>query len=165
MNAERKTTRSAGTTRGQLIARLHCIKHERQWDTDEYRDILQGVTGQRSAADLDFAGLCRAIAVLGGKPVQVTPAGSTAASGSSNEWAFIVRAATEKRPLLRKIAATCTALSVGRHYAEGIAKRQSGGVERRLEMCSTDELYKIAAALVNTQRSRQKATSQAGDPA
>ena len=154
MSPAEKTPRAAGTTRGQLLARLHCIKHERQWDTDEYRDILHGVTGQRSAADLDFAGLCRAIAVLGGKPVRVTPAGTPATS--SQEWAFIARAAVEKKPLLRKIAATCTALDVGRGYAEGSARRQSGGVERRLEMCSTDELYRIAGALANTQRSRQK---------
>lgn len=148
--------RRGGTTRGQLLARLHCIKHEKTWSDDEYRDILQGVTGKRSAADLDFAGLCRAIAVLGGKPVHLAPAPSEKAG----DWAFIARAVEEKQPLLRKIAATCTALGVSRSYAEGIAKRHSGGSERTLQMMSVDELYKVAGALAHTQRTRAKSAAR-----
>jgi hypothetical protein len=68
----------------------------------------------------------------------------------------IAQASADKKPLLRKIAAVCGALGANAAYAEGIAKRHSGGVDRRLEMCSYEELYKIAQALVNTQRARQK---------
>lgn len=151
-------TSRPGPTRGQLLARLHCIKHERTWSDDEYRDILQGVSGQRSAADLDFAGLARAVAVLGGKPVRVAVA-AVATGGASADGRFrtlIDRASADKKPLLRKIAAVCGALGADAAYAEGIAKRQSGGVARRLEMMSYDELYKVAQALANTQRARQK---------
>lgn len=151
MSDVKTARRHAGTTRAQLLARIHCIKKERCWSDDEYRDILQATSGKRSAADLDFSGLARAVAVLGGKPVRV----NSEARQEDGEWACIARAADEKKPLLRKIAATCGALSSGRSYAEGIAKRQSGGIERRLEMMSYDELYKVAQALANTQRHRR----------
>ncbi len=59
--------RRAGTTRAQLLARLHCIKKELAWSDDEYRDILQQVSGKRSASELDFAGLAKAVAHLGGQ--------------------------------------------------------------------------------------------------
>ncbi|MBO3710248.1 MAG: DUF1018 domain-containing protein [Candidatus Accumulibacter sp.] len=60
-----------GATRNKLLARLHCLAHERAWSDDEYRDILQGLTGKRSAADLDEAGLARAIAVISQRSVSV----------------------------------------------------------------------------------------------
>ncbi|MEF8769385.1 regulatory protein GemA [Candidatus Accumulibacter contiguus] len=157
MSTTTPEARKPGSTRGQLLARLHCIKHERTWSDDEYRDILQGVSGKRSAADLDFAGLARAVAVLGGKPVRV--AAADVAGGHADDPRFrtvIAQASADKKPLLRKIAAVCGALGANAAYAEGIAKRHSGGVDRRLEMCSYEELYKIAQALVNTQRARQK---------
>lgn len=155
------------STRNQLLARLHCIKHERTWSDDEYRDILQAVSGQRSAADLDFAGLARAVAVLGGKSVRVAPAAAPepAVITDFRFRGIIDRASDDKKPLLRKIAAVCGALRANAGYAEGIAKRQSGGVDRRLEMCSYEELYKIAQALVNTQRSRQHQAAKAGGAA
>jgi hypothetical protein len=149
--------RSSGTTRGQLLARIHCIKHERAWSDDEYRDILHGLTGHRSAADLDFAALSRVVAILGARSAKV----SASIAAQPGEWDLISQATPEKRPLLRKIAATCTALGAGRAYAEGIAGRQSGGIERRLEMCSYDELYRIAIALANTQRSRLRKAARA----
>lgn len=149
--------RSSGTTRGQLLARIHCIKHERAWSDDEYRDILHGLTGQRSAADLDFAALSRVVGVIGARSAKV----GASVAAQPGEWDLIAQATPEKRPLLRKIAATCTALGAGRAYAEGIATKQSGGIERRLEMCSYDELYRIAIALANTQRSRQRKASNA----
>lgn len=155
--------RKPGSTRGQLLARLHCIAHERQWSDDEYRDILQGVSGKRSAADLDFAGLARAVAVLGGKPVRVAAADVTGGYADDPRFrAIIAQATADKKPLLRKIAAVCGALGKDAGYAEGVAKRQSGGVARRLEMMSYDELYQVAQALSNTQRWRSRKAAAAG---
>lgn len=146
----------SGTTRKALLARIHCIKKERGWSDEEYRDILQAVSGKRSAAELDFAGLARAVAQLGGKAVRVPAAGAKAAGASpASEWAFMNRASEEKRPLLKKIYAVCRAMGVGKQYAEGAARRQSGGVDRKLEMMSYHELYRLAQALTTTQRSQQ----------
>jgi hypothetical protein len=75
-------------------------------------------------------------------------------AGEANEWAFIDDAIEEKRPLLRKICATCRALGADKAYAEGAAKRQHG-IERRLEMMSAAELKNVAAALANTQAHRK----------
>lgn len=148
----------SGTTRKALLARIHCIKKERGWSDEEYRDILQAVSGKRSAAELDFAGLARAVAQLGGKAVRVPTAAADSKDSAGSEWAFIDRAADAKRPLLRKIFVLCRELGAGRTYAEGVAKRQSG-TARRLEMMSHDELYKVAQALANTLFHRSNAGS------
>jgi hypothetical protein len=155
--------------RNRLLARIHCLKKELAWSDDEYRDILQGMTGARSAAGLtltalqmvaeDFAAMVRGK----GRPVSRPEPNPV-----QQEWGFIWRAAQEKRPLLRKVFAVCRAMGVGRTYAEGVAKKQSGGVARKLEMMSYDELYKVAQALANTQRAgkakaaREAEASQAG---
>lgn len=155
--------------RNRLLARIHCLKKELAWSDDEYRDILQGMTGARSAAGLtltalqmvaeDFAAIARG---------KMRPVGRPRSNPVQDEWGFVWRAAQEKRPLLRKIFAVCRDLGVGRTYAEGVAKKQAGGVARKLEMMSYDELYKVAQALANTQRAgkakaaREAEASQAG---
>ena len=133
-------------TRNQLLARLHCIKKEQGWSDDEYRNILQARTGQRSAADLDGPALARAVAAL---VAQKPPGGFK----RDPEWAFIDAAQADKRPLLRKVCAVCRDMGVGRTYAEGVARRQHG-VERRLEMMDLGELYALVGALSRTQNSR-----------
>ena len=75
--------------------------------------------------------------------------------GEGNEWAFIDRAAQDNRPLLRKICMVCRAMSVGKAYAEGVAKRQHG-IERRLEMMSYTELWHVAGALERTRKFKAK---------
>lgn len=157
MSATTDPRRSAGTTRAQLLARIHCLKKDFGWSDDEYRDILQGVSGKRSAAELDFAGLARAVAMLGGKPVRV----NFEDRKDDGEWSFLDRAAEEKKPLLKKIYMVCKSLGAGKHYAEGVARRQSEGVARKLEMMSRNELYRCAQALVNTQRVKREAKASA----
>lgn len=76
-------------------------------------------------------------------------------AGAPNEWAFIDQAAEDKRPLLRKICATCRALGAGKAYAEGVARRQHG-VDRHLEMMSASELQAVIGALARTQSYRDK---------
>ncbi len=134
-------------TRNQLLARLHCIKKEQGWDDDTYRDILYARTGHRSAGDLEGGALARLVAQLG----EQKPKGGFK---RDNEWAFIDAAIEGKRPLLRKICATCRSLGAGKAYAEGVARRQHG-VERRLEMMDMSELYALAGALARTQAHRK----------
>lgn len=151
------TARRGDTLRKPLLARLHCIKRDRCWSDDEYRDILQNLSGKRSAADLELPELARVVATLGGQTARAGGAGF-----ADGRFPLIIASATaDKKPLLRKIAAVCGALGVDAGYAEGIAKRQSRGVDRRLEMMSYDELYKVAAALVNTQRARSRKSASA----
>lgn len=152
-------SQDATAERKRLLARIHCCKAELGWSDEEYRDILQAKTGQRSAAALGFLALRRLAAELGEKTRQA-PAGSGPVkadarkrSDERDDWSFINRAAEEKRPLLRKIFAVCRELGGGRTYAEGVAKRQCGST-RRLEMMDYGELWKVAAALATTQRGK-----------
>lgn len=149
--------------RRRLLARIHCIRRDAGWNEDEYRDILQARTGQRSAADLDFVALTQVVTQLA-RLVRRPANGQPATRPKANDWSFIDRAAAEKRPLLRKIFATCRALGAGRSYAEGVARRQSKGLPRRLEMMSYEELHKVAAALANTQRSKAAQAAGEGQP-
>lgn len=145
----------AKSPRNVLLARLHCLKKERGWSDDMYRDILQAMTGKRSAAELDFSQLYKVVGVLVGRRSGRRAKAVVDSARPADEWAFIDRAVDEKRPLLRKIFALCRAMGKGRSYAEGVARRQSGNVARRLEMMRLDELYKVAQALATTQRAAQ----------
>jgi phage gp16-like protein len=149
--------RTAGTTRRQLLATMHCLKKTAGWDDDTYRDILQAKSGARSCTDLDFAGLERAVKVISAEVNRLHPAAARAA----NEWAFIDTSTEQKQPVLRKICAICRSLGTGKAYAEGVARKQSAGVERRLEMMTYHELYRLAGALARTQGSKQDQAARA----
>lgn len=129
----------AGATRQQLLARLHCIKKERGWSDEEYRDILQARTGVRSAKDLDGPRLARLVAELG-DPV------------TANEWAWVETAPAGKRPLLRKLIVLAGPQGAGIRrgsqvrYIEGIAA-QMAGATKPLRMCDERELWRIVAAM------------------
>lgn len=166
MSAQRQAPAASGDNRRRLLAHLHCLRRDAGWSEDEYRDILHARTGQRSASDLDFVSLYQLVGDLAPlvkrRRVDPTDQERTSKPARAGDWAFIDRASQDKRPLLRKIFATCRALGAGRSYAEGVARRQSGGVARRLEMMSYDELHKVAAALATTQRAKaSKATTAA----
>lgn len=129
----------AGATRNQLLARLHCIKKERGWSDEEYRDILAARAGVRSAKDLDAPGLARLVAELG-------------APRTANEWAWIDTEPAGKRPLLKKLVVLAGQQGAGIRrggqvrYIEGIA-RQMAGATKPLRMCDETELWQIVAAL------------------
>lgn len=151
---------TAKPIRNVLLGRLHQLAHQRAWDDDEYRDILQGITGKRSGADCTNDELLHAIAVF----QSASGVASAQQAHDDPTWrALIDHAIAEKRPLLRKIAALCTDLGKGKPYAEGIATRQSGGTARRLEMMNGRELWELVAALMRTQKSRDaRAARQTG---
>lgn len=143
----------AGATRNQLLARLHCIKKERGWSDEEYRDILQARAGVRSAKDLDGTRLARLVAGLG--------------APRENEWAWIDTAPAGKRPLLKKLVVLAGPKGAGIRrggqvrYIEGVA-RQMAGATKPLRMCDETELWKIVAAMArHVERQREAAAAQA----
>lgn len=136
-------------TRNQLLARIHCIRKERGWSEDEYRDILEARTGKRSAGDLGGAELARLVAALGGP----TKPGKARAP---HEWSWVDDAPVSKRPLLRKAIVLVGGAGIPRGgqvaYVEGIARQMAaipggGPVEKPLRMCDEGELWRIVAAL------------------
>lgn len=168
-----KRSPGSGLTRNDMLARIHCLKKEAGWDDDTYRDILQAKTGKRSSSELDFKGLSRAVALIAEEVRRLSrdgrkggATGPAKAPDTRNPWAFIDTAAADKQPLLRKICAISRDLGKTKAWAEGAAKRQCGGVDRKLEMMSYAELYRLAQALTHTQRNHtMKALRAAADAA
>lgn len=48
----------------RLLAKLHCAKRDLALDDDTYRDVLERVTGKRSAAELGDAGVIQVLEEL-----------------------------------------------------------------------------------------------------
>lgn len=54
MEPLRKRPVAKQAVRGNDLARIHILKKDARLTDDEYRDLLQALTGKRSAADLSF---------------------------------------------------------------------------------------------------------------
>ncbi len=130
------------------LAAIHAAKRDLAMTDDAYRDILWSVARVRSSADLDQAGRSKVLdhfRACGWKPVPKV-----------NEWAFIDKAAPDRQPLLRKICMVCKSMKVGKAYAEGAGKRQTG-VDRKLEMMDQGQLWILAGVLEHTKKSKEQA--------
>ncbi len=140
------STRYPTDQRRRDLAAIHAAKRDLDMADDAYRDVLWSVARVRSSADLDQAGRSKLLdhfRACGWKPV-----------AKVNEWAFIDKAATDRQPLLRKICAVCRSMGVGKAYAEGAAKRQTG-VDRKLEMMDEGQLWILAGVLEHTRKSKE----------
>ena len=121
-------------------------------DTDAYRDLVEAVTGKRSAGELDAAGRARLLEHLEsrgakfGRPARERPK---------------VRPSPETEPLIRKIDALCINDPAGRKsrsYAEGILRRMVSGTHRTpLEWATAEQLSGVIAALQNRRRRSERA--------
>lgn len=120
--------------------------------SSKYRSMLWTVARVHSATELDWAGRRKVLDHLAGlmkaEGIQIK---------KPNEWAFIDHAAAARQPLLRKICAVCRSMNVGKSYAEGAARRQTG-VARKLEMMDEGQLWLLAGVLERTRKSREPAT-------
>lgn len=133
--------------RTRELAAIHAAKRDLGMDDATYRDMLWAVARVRSAADLDFAGRKKVLdhmKACGWKPKPKT-----------NEWAFIDTSAADRQPLLRKICMVCKSMGVGKAYAEGAARRQTG-IERRLELMDQGQLWILAGVLEHTRQHKQE---------
>jgi len=149
-------TRHPTDQRRRDLATIHMAKAQLGMDDAAYRDILWTIARVRSSADLDQAGrnkLLDHLKACGWKPLRQAQ-GERNVKG--NEWAFIDTAAADRIPLLRKICAVCRSMNVGKAYAEGAAKRQSG-IERKLEMMDQGQLWLLAGVLERTRKSKERA--------
>lgn len=130
------------------LAAIHTAKRDLGMSDDAYRAILWAIGRVKSSADLDQAGRSKVLDHLracGWKPIPKV-----------NPWAFIDTAAADRRPLLRKICAVCRSMGVGKAYAEGAARRQTG-IERRLEMMDPGQLWILAGILDRTRKHKEAA--------
>jgi len=122
--------------RAKDLARIHLAKKELGLDDDTYRDLLQSLTGQRSAAGLDAKGRWKVMQHL-------AQAGAKSARGDHPGKPAIVR--TDKAPLISKIEAQLAEAGRPWAYVHAMAKKMFK--HDQIQLCDPDQLRRIVAAL------------------
>lgn len=131
--------------RGKLLAVVHVGKKELGLDDDTYRDLLQAVTGKRSAKDLKIDELNKVIRALEQKGFK---------HESKRSFGNKPDVASFKEPLIGKIEALLADKQRHWDYAVTIAKNMFG--KEKLEFCTKSELHRIASALEYDAKRRPK---------
>ncbi len=127
---------SQASFRSKDLARIHLGKKQVGLDDEAYRELLKGVTGKTSAADLDFRQrfqVIQALEKLGAKPPAKAFPGKPA------------RPAAGKDALVAKIEAQLAEAKRPWAYAHGMAKRMFQ--VDQVQWCDADQLRRIVAAL------------------
>ena len=131
------------TSRKNRIAAIHLGKKALGLDDDIYRDLLEQVTGKRSAKDMTDDNL-----------VDVLKHMETLGFSQRKDFGRKPKVTLTKQQLIDKIEALLT--DAGKHwnYALGIAKNMFK--KEKLEFCTERELWKIVAALEYQKRRANK---------
>lgn len=136
--------------RGEL-AKIHIGAKQLGGDKEAYRDMLEAVTGKRSAGDLDAAGRRKVIEHL---------ESCGAKFERPRREARRPRPAPEIRELLKKVDALLINHPEGRKprsYAEGILQHMASSPHRTpLEWAKSAQLVKVVQALEVDKRRRQR---------
>ena len=149
-------TTAAPDDRRRELAQIHIAKKQLGLEDDTYRAMLRAIGRVESAGDLNAEGRRQVLAHL--KSRGFKPAQSTIKSPANTEWAWVDRAAAERRPLLKKLIMELKDAGRPKAYADGVAKRMFA-IER-VELCAPDQLHKIVSALViDRQRRARKANA------
>ncbi|SNR95726.1 Mu-like prophage protein gp16 [Humidesulfovibrio mexicanus] len=140
-------------SRRSLLAKVHIAAKALGLEDDAYRDMLEGLTGQRSAGKLTDKQLALVIAALrkrGWNDADTRPARKKPTP----------RAMPGAAPLLDKIGALLADAGRPWAYAVGLAARMY--TVERLEWAKSEQLRGVIAALVkDAQRRAKREASQA----
>lgn len=135
------------------LAVIHAGKKRLELDDENYRVLLEGLTGQRSAAHLTAAErgiVINKLEELGGRTAPRSaskPAGQTYASQNR------VTPGPDKARLLWKIDQLLGEMDKNRDYAESILKQMMGAeAPSALDWATPTQLNKLVAALKIHQR-------------
>ncbi len=147
----------ADNSRNRELAQIHCAKRDLALDEETYRAMLWTIARVKSAADLDFTGRRQVIEHLRARGFRYSPPPSPSplkGEGRNSEWAWVDRAAPERRAMLRKIIMLLRSAEPprARSYADAICERMWGIA--RLELAAPNQLHAIVAELVEDQRRR-----------
>lgn len=126
-------------SRNRDLAAIHVLKAQAGMTEDEYRTMLQSVTGKTSAKDLTDAERRRVFNYF------------TRLGVKSTARAKLDRVGADRRRLLAKIDAQLAAAGRDRTYLASMVKRVAK--VDAIEFCDTDGLQKLVAALaIDAQR-------------
>ena len=120
-------------SRNQRIAAIHMGKKQLGLDDDTYRDMLEQVTGKRSAKDMTDDDLVKVIQHL------------DQLGFSKRDFGNKPKVKLSKEALIGKIEAHLTENKLHWNYAKGIAKQMFQ--KEALEFCTENQLWRIVAAL------------------
>lgn len=120
-------------SRNQRIAAIHMGKKQLGLDDDTYRDMLEQVTGKRSAKDMSDDDLVKVIQHL------------DQLGFSKREFGNKPKVKLSKEALIGKIEAHLAENKLHWNYAKGIAKQMFQ--KEALEFCTENQLWRIVAAL------------------
>ena len=121
------------SSRNERLAAIHMGKKALNLDEDTYRDMLEHVTGKRSAKDMDMNDLLKVIQHL------------DQLGFSKRNFGKKPKVKLSKEALIGKIEAHLTEHKLHWNYAKGIAKQMFQ--KEALEFCTENELWRIVAAL------------------
>ncbi|OTG68290.1 GemA protein [Acinetobacter sp. ANC 4470] len=120
-------------SRNQRIAAIHMGKKSLNLDDDTYRDMLEQVTGKRSAKDMTDDDLVKVIQHL------------DQLGFSKRNFGEKPKVKLSKEALMSKIEAHLAENKLHWNYAKGIAKQMFQ--KEALEFCTENQLWRIVAAL------------------
>lgn len=129
------------------LARIHMMAAQLKLDDDTYRDMLERITGQRSAAELTVEQRNAVIAELSR---HVGDGNRGAARTALPDAPKRVRA--ELRAMIGKVSALLAERNLPWSYAHGLAQRMFQS--QRVEWLRADQLHRVVAALSYDQKRR-----------
>lgn len=141
--------------RRAALAAIHAGAKSLGMADDSYRDMMQRLTGKRSAKDVPTVKLQAVLDELRAKGAQLGSAPAkpgTRPKRRSFAARNAFRPAADREALWRKVQALCTALGHDERYADGIARKRFG-VDAS-QFCDAEQLQVLVGALSRTARSR-----------
>jgi len=132
-------------SRNQRLAAIHMGKTKLGLDVETYRDMLEQITGKRSAKDLKDDELVKILQHL------------ESLGFTKREFGNKPKVKQSKDALISKIEALLTESNLHWNYAGGIAKRMFH--KEALEFCTENELWRIVASL---EYRKKRATHETG---
>lgn len=130
-------------SRKNRLAAIHMGKKSLGLDDDTYRDMLEHVTGKRSAKDMSDDHLIHVLQHM-----------ETLGFNQRKDFGQKPKVKFSKEQLINKIEALLTDSGKHWNYAIGIAKKMFN--KEALEFCTEHELWKIVAALEIKKRRANK---------
>ena len=135
------------------LARIHMLKKQLGLEDDEYRALLQGLTGKATSKDMTDQQRWAVIREMG-KLAGEAPDPEPPPKQRREHYPRPAVQNSDKEPLMTKIEAILAELGLEWAYAHAMAKRMFGA--DLVQWLDAGSLHKLAAALVYHQR-RQRA--------
>lgn len=135
-------------SRNKDLAIIHTAKCKLEMSDDNYRVLLEGLTGKRSAADLTAAERAKVLAKFEELGAETAPRSASKPEGQQWTSKARVKPAAGTARLLWKVEQLLAELGKDLSYAERVLKQMfPDNAPSALEWATADQLHKLVAAL------------------